>query len=100
MFAPPPQPQSRTFASAESSRNRRPQHASARWPTFIMRTMSLPPSRPGCGYFPKMTWVCLLPVKKNWNPCTYRSFRQKSQQSSPRPSVLVRRQRRSGCRSS
>ena len=53
MFAPPPQPQSRTFPSAGSVRNPIPHRASARWPKFIMATMISPPKPAGLRVFSK-----------------------------------------------
>ena len=53
MFAPPPQPQSRTFASGASFKKRRPQPDSARCPTFIIKTISFPQNRSACGCFQK-----------------------------------------------
>lgn len=53
MFAPPPQPQSRTFASGASFKKRRPQPDSARCPTFIIKTISFPPKPVGLRVFSK-----------------------------------------------
>ena len=82
MFAPPPQPQSRIFASGAALRKRSPQSASALCPMFIMDTISFPPRPSGLRVFSKndislasrSEEIFSIPVKRpgRFRPCFVR----------------------------